>query len=35
MKNKTHMGVKNILFMEFVNNKQQETSTIICDVQTI
>jgi hypothetical protein len=24
MKNNTHMGVKNILFIEFLNNKQQE-----------
>jgi len=25
-------GDKNILFIEFLNNKQQETSTIACDV---
>jgi hypothetical protein len=24
MKNNTHMGDKNILFIEFLNNKQQE-----------
>jgi hypothetical protein len=32
MKNNTHMGDKNILFIEFVTNKQQETSIITCDV---
>jgi hypothetical protein len=26
MKNNTHMGDKNILFIEFLNNKQQETN---------
>ena len=32
MKNNTHMGDKNILFIEFLNNRQQEIQTITCDV---
>jgi len=32
MKHNTHMGDKNILFIAFLNNKQQEKSTITCDV---